>query len=409
MSHHSGGSGAVAEAAPNGSIHELLTSRPEIELLLLCVSPVRDEQRSARIRQLLNRLTDWNFLEELAESHRLLPLLYWELNAAGSDGIPTSIADKFQHNTRTCLLLASELFRILDLFEREGISAIPFKGPTLAAYAYNNLALRSFIDLDIFVRSEDVWRVRDVLLREGYTIKLRLNQRRENAYLHSYDELVLHGPNESSLVELHWAFLPTYFSAPLKTSKLWERTVQVTLGNRSVRSLSPEDLFLVLCLHGAKHCWSHLGLVCDVAWLISANRLPWDALLGRARELGVHRMVLLASVLAFEVLKVPLAEPVTRDLLDDPEVPVLAGKIVQALFGVRHDESAILRTASLHMRMRERPMDRARYFFRLGTRPGLEDWQMVNLPRPLSFLYRVLRFPRLAFKYWLRVLRAPPS
>jgi len=54
-------------------------------------------------------------------------------------------------------------------------------------------------------------------------------------------------------------------------------------------------------------------------------------------------------------------------------------------------------------------MDRARYFFRLGTRPGLEDWQMVNLPRPLSFLYRVLRFPRLAFKYWLRVLRAPPS
>jgi hypothetical protein len=407
MSHHSEGSEAVAEAAPHGRIHEILTSRPEIELLLLCVSPLRDGQRSAQIRQLLNRQPDWNFLEDFAESHSLLPLLYWELNAAGSDGIPPlmrdSIENKFQRNTRTCLLLTSELFRVLDLFDREGMPAIPFKGPTLAVSAYNNLALRSFTDLDILIRTEDVWRARDLLLREGYTSKLRLDQRRENAYLHSYDELVLHGPNESSLIELHWAFVPPHFSVPLETSVLWERTVQVTLGNRAVRSLSPEDLFLVLCLHGGKHCWSQLGLVCDVAWLISAHPLPWEALLGRARELGVHRMVLLACVLAFEVLKVPLAEPVARDLDDDPEVPVLAGEIVSALFGKRHDESAILHTTSLHMRMRERAVDRARYFFRLATRPGLEDWQMVNLPRPLSFLYRVLRFPRLAFKYWLRV------
>jgi hypothetical protein len=39
----------------------------------------------------------------------------------------------------------------------------------------------------------------------------------------------------------------------------------------------------------------------------------------------------------------------------------------------------------------------------LATRQGIEDWQMVDLPRPLSFLYPVLRFPRLAFKYRARV------
>jgi hypothetical protein len=381
----------------------MIATRPEIDLLLLCVSPVRDERRSVRIRQLLNQQPDWSYLEFLAESHGLLPLLYWELKSARPDIVPPSMADKFQQNLRNSIFLTGELFRILNLFDREGIAAIPFKGPTLAVSAFHNLALRSFSDLDILIRPEDVWRARDVLFRDGYTGKERLKPRLENAYLHSYDEFVLYGPGKYPLIELHWALVPPHFSVPFKTATLWERTVNVTLGNHEVPSLSPEDLFLVLCLHGSKHCWSHLGLVCDVAWLIASHGFSWEPLLGRARELGVHRMVLLACVLAFQVLEAPLAEPVTRDLAGDADVPVLAGEMIRALFGVRHDESAILRTGLLHIRMRERRRDRLRYFVRLATRPGNEDWHWIDLPGPLNFLYSVLRLPRLALKYRSRV------
>jgi hypothetical protein len=114
-------------------------------------------------------------------------------------------------------------------------------------------------------------------------------------------------------------------------------------------------------------------------------------------------MVLLACVLAFQVYGVPLAEPVARDVSGDPEVPILAAEIVRALVGERRDEPGILRTGLLHMRMRERRRDRLRYFARLATRPGIEDWQQIDLPGPLSLLYPVLRLPRLAFKYRARV------
>ena len=52
-------------------------------------------------------------------------------------------------------------------------------------------------------------------------------------------------------------------------------------------SLAPEDNLLLLCMHGAKHCWSRLERVCDVAELITSHsNLDWVALVSRAKVFG---------------------------------------------------------------------------------------------------------------------------
>jgi Uncharacterised nucleotidyltransferase len=130
---------------------------PEIQLLLLCASPVETEERAARIQELMDGNLDSSVLQERADSYRLMPLLYWELKSRRPDNTPQWLANQFEQNLRRNLFLTSELFRILDFFERESIAAIPFKGPTLAVTAYSNLALRRFDDLDILVSPEDVW------------------------------------------------------------------------------------------------------------------------------------------------------------------------------------------------------------------------------------------------------------
>jgi hypothetical protein len=212
--------------------------------------------------------------------------------------------------------------------------------------------------------------------------------------------LLLRGERGHPILELHWAFVPPYFSASLDTAAFWERREEVLLGNRAVRALQPRDLLLVLCLHGAKHGWSHLGLIGDVARLLTCAPLPWEELLLRARENGIHRMVLLAAALASRVFETALDEPVAGPIEADPAVSILAGEIITALFGKNHDETAVFSSGLLHMRMRERFRDRVKYGYRLLTRPAIEDWQMIDLPRPLSFLYPLLRYPRLALKYW---------
>jgi hypothetical protein len=371
--------------------------QPEFELVLLCATPAKEERHNSRIRALVDQDLDWARVEEFADWHRLVPLLYWELKATRPDRIPPSIADSFERNMRNNLLLTGELFRVLSLFDRAGIPAIPFKGPALAAGVYGNLALRTFGDLDVLVPPADAWRARDLLLGEGYRSNLQLHPARRQDYLRSYDEFTLYGDN--ALLEIHWGFIPPHFSISLDTAAFLERREQLLLGNRSIPSLRPEDLLLVLCVHGAKHCWTHFGLVADIAWLMTKHSLPSQALLARAKEAGCHRIVLVAAKLACEVLEAPLAEPVARAIDADPAVSVLAGEVLDAIFGKRHDETDILSSARLHMRMRERLRDRLRYAFRLLTRPGVEDWQMIDLPAALSFLYPVLRYPRLALKY----------
>ena len=59
-----------------------------------------------------------------------------------------------QANRLRDLELTGELARLLDRFRRDGIAAVPYKGPVLAAQAYGDVALREFVDLDILVHPD---------------------------------------------------------------------------------------------------------------------------------------------------------------------------------------------------------------------------------------------------------------
>jgi hypothetical protein len=378
--------------------------RPEAELVVLCVSPA---QASTRITELLDGTLDWDAVFRFMGSQRLQQQVYWRLTSIRPDAVPRALEHAFQETLRNSLLLTRELVHVVELLGERGIDALPFKGPTLAIKAYGNLAKRSFDDLDVLVRVEDVWRARDVLQKAGFVPKVKLNPDRETDFLGAYDEFLLRGPDGFPLVELHWGFVPPHFGVNLEFEDCWQRRERLTLANRVLPSLAAEDLLLVLSVHGAKHGWSYLGLVTDLAWLIASHPMRWDAVLDRARKMGVLRMLLLGVALTEVVFGLEPDAATAGAMAADADVAVLACQLTESIFElngrVPHDERAIARSAVLHMRMRERLRDRVRYALRLSTRAGIEDWEAIDLPGSLSFLYPLLRYPRLALKYRSRV------
>jgi len=74
----------------------------------------------------------------------------------------------FRSNVQRNLLLTAELLRLLDLFAVHGIAAAPFKGPVLAASAYEDLSLRQFSDLDVLVNRRDILKAEGLLASQGY-------------------------------------------------------------------------------------------------------------------------------------------------------------------------------------------------------------------------------------------------
>src|SRR6185295_18513676 len=98
--------------------------------------------------------------------------------------------------------MTTALGEILDLFERNGIPAMPFKGPVLAFQLYDQPGLRSSVDLDFLVHAEDILHARSVLLTRGYQTNCPPERSGQAAYLRVRNEL--HFAREGTCaIELH--------------------------------------------------------------------------------------------------------------------------------------------------------------------------------------------------------------
>lgn len=387
--------------------------RPEAELLLQVSRVELAPDQAASLRALCRQDLDWDWLLRAAERHTVRPLLYWHLHAVCGEAVTAgpmrSLRGHFHRNAVHNLRFAAELQRVVELFEAHGVAAMPFKGPVLAAAVYRNLALREFADLDILVREEDVLRARELLIGEGYRPRRALTRSQEGLMLSYEDQLRLEHET-GDLVELHWRFAPWYFAVALDPGPLWERATRGSLGSRTVLSLSPEDLLLVLCIHGAKHCWERLSWVCDVAELLRAHRgLAWDDVRARARALGALRMLRLGLSLAHDLLGAPLPEAIGAEVRADRRVRALVPEVRGRLFeeGRRGLLASEAGRHLFRLRARERLRDRIRYCVRHPLTPNEADHASLPLPAALAFSYPVLRPLRLLVQYglgsWRRV------
>jgi len=397
-------------------------SRPEAELLLGCARVTMDPERAGRMRQLLEAPLDWAFLSRMATRHKVTPLLYQHLNSLDVAGDHLGeLRQRFERNIHRNLFLSSELIHVLKLFDAQRIPILPFKGPTLASVAYGNLALRQFADLDILVPREHVAPAQKLLLAQGYRPQLSFAAQ-EARLLRSDCQRSFVRDDGRVEVELHWDVAPRYFSCDLDTERFWERSQPAALGGASVPSLSREDLLLVLCVHGAKHVWGQLNWICDVSELLRVSpNLDWEAVRERAAAAGAERMLWLGLFLAHHVLGAALPDAIARRLQDRSELRRLTDQVTRGLFiepGGRPDlfeRSAHQPLAArvlfhpFHLRVRERFADRIRYCLRLAFTPSVADWEFVELPSALFFLYHLLRPVRLAGKYLVRFFRRPTT
>ncbi|MGH9602842.1 MAG: nucleotidyltransferase domain-containing protein, partial [Terriglobales bacterium] len=281
-----------------------------------------DEARSARAQVLLAGELDWNTLLKLASRHALAPLLHWHLSRRFPGRAPQSaahlLAEQFRANVQSNLKLAAELIRVLKLLEGEKIFAIPFKGPALTAALYGNLALRESSDLDLLLRPDHVLPARDVLLADGYVPEYDLTPAQERALLRSDCQYTFQKFDGQLRIELHWDIVPRYCGVRLDPARWFERAQSITLTSVTVPSLSPEDLLLVLCVHGAKHAWERAAWIVDVAELLRVYpALDFTYVAQQASAARARRHLRVGLGLAHQLLEVQLPPEFAREIEQD--------------------------------------------------------------------------------------------
>jgi len=377
--------------------------------VLLCIARRRlDPEPAERLRELLQKTLDWDYLLAMAERHCLIPLLHFHLTAPAASPISPDVMSRLQdasyENTRSSLSLTGELIKVFEFLGANGIRAIPFKGPTLAMRAYGDVGLRQFGDLDVLVPKRDVPQVKRLLVRRGFSPTPALNSAQQAALL-KFDCAYNFDNGQGVVLDVHWSLVERHSSFAFDPGPFWDRLETVTMGGKELLTLSTEDLLLVLCLHGFTHVWERLGWICDVASLIDQqNNIDWRRVLETANKLGLRRILMLGLLLAGDLLDASIPAEMRQAAGAEAVVKRLAHQVQENLFVERRPLPGLFEGAILNLRMRERKRDRIGSCLRLILTPRSYDWMSLSLPESLFFLYYLLRPVRLARKYGLQLM-----
>ena len=327
-----------------------------------------------------------------------MPLVYQQLKHHVSPEQLQQFKRHYLENSARNLVLTAELCRVVKLFGAAGIEAILYKGPLLSLIAYDDLALRRFVDLDVIVKRQDVLRARDLLLADNYTLSKPLTNAQQEFLLRTQHNLQFTKDKRQLIVELHWEVAPHLFASTVQGDALWSNLVPFELNGTTVKTFSADDLLFSLCVHGSRHLWERLGWICDVAELISRRELNWPALLDRAAKADSERMFLLGLYLAEQLLETKLPDEAKRRCEADKRLEQLAANVVANLFnGPEHVPATSREIFKYNLGVRKSLSARARYLVHM-LRPTDGDLGQHSLPSGLSFGYYLMRPFRLLFR-----------
>jgi len=385
------------------------------EVLLSCAS-VRKNVRWANgdlhertdARQ-LDRTDKWREVLDAAEFHGLLQLLYWNIGRNGADLLPADVSRRlhqgYQESVRRSLFLAASLAEMSAQFEAAGIPVIALKGPPLAESLYGDAALRQSFDLDLLLQPADVPAAFALLGQSGYELAPHLARLPIGWLLRLDSEVTVHS-RRGAPIELHWAISPDDYPFRFDAGVLWRSRQAARIAGQDIQVLAPECLLMYLCVHGAKHAWSRLHWLGDVARLVEKG-VEWPAALALAAETRCERPFFLGALLAHDLLDAPVPADILEGARGDRLIVSAVRETAARLRCIPPVEPSSTARTAYNARLARTTLDSVRHWAAMFKAPKDEDLRRCHLPSWLFFLYYPLRAQRLAAKYAQRLMGGP--
>jgi hypothetical protein len=359
---------------------------------LLCA--IARSSDAEQIRRLAAKISDWDSLLDLAEEHRVLPMLFLRLadiDAAIPMFVRERVRTEYDRNVFQSLANAAELIAVLKALEDEMIPAMPFKGVVLGASVYHDLTIRPAGDLDLLIYYRDLLRATAVVLKRGYELKTAVRDDGTPANT-DYYEYHFERPMDGRVLELRWRLelaVPK-FKRDLGMDWVWPQRQTTTLAGAEVPNMSPKITLLMLCMHGSKHTWSRLIWICDVAKLLNASpNLDWKEVTYQAKKAGLSRTLALGVLLAHRMAGTTVPQIILRNFELDTTARNLAQHIQENLFsapGTKPIGRTPYNVQLLDLR------DRIRWLSSLDLlRPNERDRAILPLPKSLHAFYYLIR------------------
>ena len=237
---------------------------------------------------------DLDGVVDAARYHRVVGWVYRALRDV--PGADESVVDRLRglHRAaaRSHLRVTAALATTAEALDGAGVRWLVFKGPVLSECVYRVPEMRLYRDLDLLVARADFGTSLRALEGAGATL-----------LDHNWPLIRRDGYGELNLVErfgtpldLHWQLL---FSRelrdrfPIPVDDVIDRSEEVTVRGRAVRTLDPTDSLLHLAFHAALNGGDRLIWLKDLEQSIAHRSPDWDTFVERAHRWRVQVLVAL--------------------------------------------------------------------------------------------------------------------
>ncbi len=385
----------------------------ENRLLLAAARRSLNLQENKELGQLISKDLDWEFLFVAARRHGLMPLLYKHLHSISDYRVPEYFLMRLRHeviaNAQSNLYLAGELLRVTNLFKKQGIRALVFKGVILSQLVYGENSLRQAGDIDLLIGRKHFAPAKEMLESIGYRMTPCLTAAQQLSHLSSHCEIQFMRDDGFTVLDLHWGLSPRSFRFGLVPEAVMERSQRIYFGGEEIETFSIEDIILYQCFHGTKHSWRQLESISSLSALITSSpQIDWAVVVDRASGARARRMLMLGLLLAQQVTNAPVPEFVFTKLGPDEEIRDYATQLAADLFEGNSAACNPLEIFRSSLKIMDRRSDALAGLLRSIFVPTLSDWEAMLLPETLRLFYYPYRLLRLTTLYagslWRRFL-----
>lgn len=376
---------------------------PEFELLLCCARTAPD---LPRITALVDAGIDWHLFFSLVSAHGLRPLVYKALRPLCWNLLPSDIQSEWrtvcEFISGRALFATGELLRIAQAASAAQIPIAALKGLVFGQMLYGDVTLREFSDLDLLVHDADFFRAVELLERLGYDLFWNQGSRHVKQFQRYVGECKLRNRDLETEIDLHWRVATKATALAPALSDFPAGFQPVSIAGSTALSFAPGDLPLYLAAQGGWDQWCELRRICDLSeFLRRYPQLDWQPSLAAARRLGGLRSMLIGLVLASRLFDAPLPEPALPLIQRDPAVAGLADDAVLKLL-LNHNPSDAISRYRFQLKAKQGLAGKLSLLWSIFAERTAEDAAWLMLPRPLWWLYPILRPLRIASKIFNR-------
>ena len=231
-----------------------------------------------------------SYLKSMALKHNLLMLVYTQLRKHQkefSNNIPLinflkEVKPLFLNNAAISMRQESIEKEIISPLRGRDIDAVVIKGNTIAKEIYNEPSCRTSTDIDILVRSSDVFQVDSLLSEVGY---IRDQERPLEYCFYRIHHAGYKHPRTQTYIEIHWNFgIPFFYN--LSSEEIW---AEMRNGNSGKNRMPPELMLIQLFINHHMNAFRILKRIVDILWTLHRYEdvIEWSCFVENLSKVGL--------------------------------------------------------------------------------------------------------------------------